>query len=190
MPLWRELCLTGYWIRDALLLRWTELTIRFAPHISRGVVLEQLLREPVIDREVAVARQCYLKQERLCCVWSDKHIHPQTLAVDHALPFALWRNNDLWNLLPSHKAVNGQKSDKVPSTDLLTKRKDAIVFNWKILWQEQPQLFEFELKRLIGETHPTGWENTLFDYLKRSSEYGILLRGIQSWDGSTFDKKN
>lgn len=190
VELWRELCLTGYWIRDALLLRWTELTIRFAPLLSRGVVLEQLLREPVIDREVAVARQCYLKQECLCCVWSDKHIQPQTLAVDHALPFALWRNNDLWNLLPSHKAVNGQKSDKVPSTDLLTKRKDAIVFNWKILRQEQPQLFEFELKRLIGEMHPTRWENTLFDYLKRNSEYGILLRGIQSWDGIAFDKKN
>ncbi len=190
VELWQEFCLTGYWIRDALLLRWTELTIRFAPHLSRGIVLEQVIREPVIDREVTVARQCYLKQEGLCCVWSGKSIQPQTLAVDHALPFALWRNNDLWNLLPSHKAVNGQKSDKVPSTDLLTNRRDAIVFNWKILRQEQQQLFEFELNRLLGEVHPTGWENLLFDYLKRNSEYGVFLRGIQSWDGCTIDEKN
>lgn len=190
VDLWQELCLTGYWIRDALLLRWTELTIRFAPHLLRGVVLEQLLREPVIDREVTVARQCYLKQEGLCCVWSGKPIQPQTLAVDHALPFALWRNNDLWNLLPSHKTVNGQKSDKVPSTDLLAKCRDAIVFNWKILRQEQQQLFEFELNRLLGETHPTGWEAPLFDYLKRNSEYGVFLRGVQSWDGCAIDKKN
>lgn len=183
VDLWRELCLTGYWIRDALLLRWTELTIRFAPQLSHGIVLEQLLREPVIDREVTVARQCYLKQKGLRCVWSGKLIQPQTLAVDHALPFALWRNNDLWNLLPSHKTVNGQKSDKVPSADLLTKCKDEIVVNWKILQHEQPQLFEFELNRLLGGTHPTGWENPLFDYLKRNSEYGVFLRGVQSWDG-------
>lgn len=145
-------------------------------------MLEKLLQEPVIDREVTVARQCYLKQESLYCVWSGKPIQSQTLAVDHALPFALWRNNDLWNLLPSHKTVNGQKSDKVPSADLLNKRKDEIVVNWKILQNDQPQLFEFELKRLLG-THTTGWENPLFDYLKRNSEYGIFLRGIESWDG-------
>lgn len=183
VDLWRELCLTGYWIRDALLLRWTELTIRFSPYLSRGVVLEQLLREPVIDREVSVARQCYLKQEGLSCVWSGKLIQPHTLAVDHALPFVLWRNNDLWNLLPSHKTVNGQKSDKVPSTDLLTKRKDEIIVNWKTLRHDQPELFGFELNRLLGGVDSAKWESSLFDYLKRNSEYGIFLRGVQPWEG-------
>ena len=183
VDLWRELCLTGYWIRDALLLRWTELTIRFAPYLSRGVVLEQLLREPVIDREVSVARQCYLKQEGLSCVWSGKPIQRHTLAVDHALPFTLWRNNDLWNLLPSHKTVNGQKSDKAPSTDLLSKRKDEIIVNWKTLKNDQPELFDFELNRVLGGVDSARWESSLFDYLKRNSEYGIFLRGVQPWEG-------
>lgn len=181
VELWQELCLTGYWIRDALLLRWTELTIRFSPNISRGQVLEKLLQEPVIDREVTLARQCYLKQESLHCVWSDKPIQAHALAVDHALPFSYWRNNDLWNLMPTHKTVNGQKSDKVPSTSLLIKRKDPIINNWKILENAHPNLFAFELNRLLGS--PDDWENSLFDYLKRNSEYGVFLRGIQSWDG-------
>lgn len=187
VELWQELCLTGYWIRDALLLRWTELTLRFSPSISRGLVLEKLLQEPVIDREVALARQCYLKQENLYCVWSNKPIQSHDLAVDHALSFSYWRNNDLWNLMPTHKTVNGQKSDKVPSTSLLIKRKDPIVNNWKTLESTHPKLFAFELNRLLG-TPDSNWENALFDYLKRSSEYGIFLRGIQPWDGHGFAK--
>lgn len=39
--------------------------------------------------------------------------------IDHAIPFAFWGNNDLWNLLPADAAVNGQKSDKLPRPDLL-----------------------------------------------------------------------
>lgn len=182
IELWKEFCLTGYWIRDSLLLRWTELTLRFAPNLSRGLVLELLLREPVIERAVAVARQCYLKQDNLHCVWTDTPIHPQILAVDHALPFSLWRNNDLWNLLPAHKKVNAEKSDKVPGVNFLNKRRDAIIFCWNMLRREQEALFQFELNRVLGDVSLANWECVLFDYLKRNSEYGIVLRGIQSWD--------
>ncbi len=180
--LWQEFCLTGYWIRDALLLRWCELTIKFAPHISRGVVLEHLLREPVIEREVSLARQCYLRQPDLRCVWSDMPLQPQTLAVDHALPFALWRNNDLWNLLPSHQKINGKKSDKVPTPTMLTNRKDAIVHYWEILYFEETDLFKSEIHRLLGDEYMYNWENKLFEYLKRNSEYGIFLRGATPWE--------
>ncbi len=42
----------------------------------------------------------------LRCVWSD------TLAMDQCLPFAVWPCDDLWNLLPVHREVNGKKRDR------------------------------------------------------------------------------
>ena len=181
--LWKEFCLTGYWIRDALILRWAELTSKLAAGQNVGEILGLLLTTPVIDREVTVARKCYLNQSTLHCVWSGQSISDKQLAVDHVLPFSLWGNNDLWNLLPSHSKVNGNKSDKVPTGELLQKQRDLIIYSWQQLKTCEPHLFLFELNRILGKDLKSGWENSLFDYLKRSCEYGIHIRGSEAWSG-------
>ncbi|WP_418156223.1 HNH endonuclease domain-containing protein [Pseudomonas aeruginosa] len=48
------------------------------------------------------------------CTWSGRPLN-QRFAVDHAIPFSLWANNDLWNLLQVDQQVNANKSDKLPS---------------------------------------------------------------------------
>lgn len=173
--LWKEFCLTGYWIRDALILRWAELTSKLALDQNVGEILGLLLTNPVIDREVAVARKCYLNQQSLRCVWSGKTITTGQLAVDHVLPFSLWGNNDLWNLMPSDTKVNGDKSNKIPTCELLESQRDLIVYSWQQLNTYEPQLFHFEVNRILGSFSEKRWENTLFDYLKRSCEYGIYI---------------
>lgn len=182
--LWKEFCLTGYWIRDALILRWAELTSKIAKGQSAGEILGLLLTTPVVDREVTIARACYKKQTSLRCVWSGQFIANRQLAVDHVLPFSLWRNNDLWNLLPTHKKVNGNKSDKIPTGEFLVQRRDCIVENWQLLHAYEPSLFLFELGRVLGSGSSGSWENPLFDYLKRSCEYSIHIRGAKCWNGT------
>jgi len=181
--LWKEFCLTGYWIRDALILRWAELTSSMSTVLNVGEVLELLLTRPVIDREVSVARKCYLSQSSLNCVWSGRSITAKQLAVDHVLPFSLWGNNDLWNLLPSHSKVNGNKSDKIPTSELLINQRDLVISNWKLLNANEPKLFQFEVNRIMGNDMKPGWEDGLFSYLKRSCEYGIHIRGAEPWHG-------
>ncbi|MFV1985097.1 MAG: HNH endonuclease domain-containing protein [Thiohalomonadales bacterium] len=181
--LWKEFCLTGYWIQDALILRWAELTSKLSSGLIVGEILGLLLIKPVVEREVAVARKCYLKQTTLLCVWSGQHITSKQLAVDHVLPFSLWGNNDLWNLLPSESKINGKKSDKIPTGFLLEKQHDLIVDNWQRLNSFAPKLFSFELNRVLGNVPTTNWETPLFDYLKRSCEYSIHIRGAEAWNG-------
>lgn len=181
--LWKEFCLTGYWIRDALILRWAELTSKISSGQNIGDVLGLLLTQPVIEREVTVARKCYLNQPTLHCVWSGQSISSKQLAIDHVLPFSLWGNNDLWNLLPAESKVNGNKSDKIPTGALLEQQRDLIVHNWKLLDSFEPKMFLFELNRVLGTDSSKNWELPLFDYLKRSCEYSIHIRGAESWSG-------
>lgn len=183
--LWTEFCLTGYWVKDSLLLRWAELCVRFAsnhlPQVSKGIVIEILLQAPEIKREQKAARELYLKQENLRCVWSDRSLKANTLHVDHALPYSLWHNNQLWNLLPSHQIINNKKSDSVPSSSFLKIRQEAIINCWQYLHTSEKHLFEYEVERTLGAFDQSKWEGKLFSYMKNKAEQGIYSRGAKSW---------
>ena len=60
------------------------------------------------------------------CVWTGQPLR-QGFHVDHLIPYAVWGNNDYWNLLPCHDRVNLAKSDAVPTLGLLHERADCIV---------------------------------------------------------------
>jgi hypothetical protein len=105
--LWRELSLMGHWIHEALILRWAQLISRLSkreipPEKTIGPLL---LRELNSEREQDAARMIYFQLPDLRCVWTGSLIK-QDFHVDHMIPFALWRNNDLWNLLPAAPQVN------------------------------------------------------------------------------------
>lgn len=51
-------------------------------------------------------------------------------AIDHVIPFALWHNNDIWNLLPAAPAVNTQKSDGSGTGQVAVKRYRADPTEW------------------------------------------------------------
>lgn len=120
--IWRELCLSGHWIQDALVLRWGELTAEISRKtISPSEVIDQLLRTPVCGRNVEDARRVYRELVSKECVWTGRSLG-RVFDVDHVLPFSLWRNNDLWNLLPADQRVNCDKGDRLPTNDLLKRR--------------------------------------------------------------------
>ena len=132
--LWRELSLLGHWINDAVILRWAELTERFGQRqgIRSGDVLPLLLARPEPERATWLAREAFLKNGVDRCAWSDRKL-TDAFAVDHVIPYSLWGNNDLWNLLPVHPVVNGQKSDRLPAADLVRQRRPQIVGGWQVL---------------------------------------------------------
>lgn len=183
--LWRELTLLGHWIVDAVILRWASLTERFSQrqNISTRDVLPLLVARPEPERAVAVARQVYAAHGVDRCVWSMQPLTRSRFAVDHVIPFSLWGNNDLWNLLPTHPQVNGDKSDKLPTAGLIQERRNAIVQNWELLRDSLPKAFDAQAERLLGRRLGglSPWQDEMFNTLRQSIELTALQRGIERW---------
>jgi hypothetical protein len=130
--LWRELCLTGSWIQEATILRWAELTEQLSKGTIRAsTVIDCLLTIPNRDRNVNDAKGYYSKLGKRVCVWSESLLTNGRFVIDHAMPFSLWRNNELWNLFPADPAINSDKSDKLPTYAILNRRREAIIDYWQ-----------------------------------------------------------
>lgn len=182
-PIWKELCLLGNWIGDALVLRWGELTSRMSNgEVPASRVIDLLLQRPTLERDVAVSRDLFIGMPSLECVWSGRSLTDKTLHVDHVIPYSLWRNNDLWNLLPSHASVNNQKSDRLPSRDLLKKRRDDIIGVWEYVHAGSSNRFTLEADRLIGRHVGPNWQSSLFSALTDAIEITALQRGVERWN--------
>lgn len=183
---WREMSLIGHWVSVSLILRWAELTAR----ISKGAVpvkdvVEMLLIAPDDKRDVGHAREIYRSVDVLECVWTGETIR-RNLAIDHALPFAVWRSNDLWNLLPALSAVNASKSDKLVSKQTLLESRDRIIECWELLRSRAEIRFESEICRALlrSEADATNWQSAAFSGLIENVETVALQRGLERWSSA------
>jgi SAM-dependent methyltransferase len=182
--LWREFVLMGHWIKDALILRWAELTAAISKNSKRpSEIIDLLLQQPLPERETADARKIYLAIDNKECVWSGKRLKDE-FDVDHAIPFALWMNNDLWNLFPILPTVNNRKRDKLPTTSLVKQRKDVIIDYWKLLRSHMPSRFDYEAARFNGKEFfdLLNWENRLFSHFVEAIEYTAIQRCTERWE--------
>lgn len=181
--LWRELSLMGHWIRDAVIVRWAELTADISNgEIRPSEVIDLLLTTPVAERDVAAARQTFAAMPDKECAWSGKPL-PGAFDVDHVIPFSLWHNNDLWNLLPALPAVNNQKRDRLPTRSLLLRRKDYIVHCWQVLRAAYEHRFQHEACRVVGlEKLPSDWVGLTFEKVAEAIEVTAIQRGVERWE--------
>ncbi|MFO7730648.1 MAG: HNH endonuclease domain-containing protein, partial [Spirochaetia bacterium] len=184
--LWRELILLGHIIADTLILRWAELTA----DISKGEVpisqmVELLLQNIEPGRNVADARQVYRHASHLECVWTGKTL-TQSFDVDHAIPFSLRHDNSLWNLFPADPKQNNAKRDKLPESDLVLHRKDAILSYWELLKAEIPGRFSSDYIRITGEERlpESSWHTHLFSVFMEVLETTAATRGTPRWNGA------
>lgn len=183
--LWRELCLTGSWIHDATVLRWAELTEQLTKgSVKASRVIDCLLSIPDPARNVSDARRYFQSLPGRVCVWSEKSLRSECFDVDHAMPFSLWRNNDLWNLFPAAPGVNAEKSDKLPTYNLLNRRRDTIIPYWQGLHSALGERFAREAQTLLGRDcfEPDNWEARLFARFVEAFEVTANQRGAGRWE--------
>jgi SAM-dependent methyltransferase len=179
--IWKELTLLGPWIADSAILRWAELTAKFSKGKYRPSQIIDFLLVEESERSVNEARRIYNQFIGLKCVWTSQLI--KHFDVDHIIPFSLWKNNDLWNLVPSTPVVNRNKSDKLVTSRHLMFIKDNILYYWKALHQKESTRFIYEAKILTGNNlNKNNWENTLFAGLKEAIECTAIQRGIERWE--------
>ena len=145
---WRAMQRLGSWIEPVLVSEWARLTRGYAERQGRtlgpGEIGEALAwSEPT--RDVRAAREAALGRmaagERLRCVWSARPLAPDTLDIDHCLPWSAWPCGDLWNLLPTHRIVNQrEKRDLLPSAAAMSWAKQAVIDWWQMAWRSDPVL--------------------------------------------------
>ncbi len=178
---------------ETILSKWADFTLMVAKNkripIERGEILSLLLKEPETERNVTQIKQFYSKLFKqkgfLECVWTGKPLTSLSKTdIDHLLPFSIWKNNDLWNLMPSDPKINSAKRDNIPSLELLEHRKDAILTYWSLLHEEFGMMFENEMKiSLLGVSEfPSNWKSQAFHQLKNKCSYLIGPRGLVAWN--------
>lgn len=146
-------------------------------------IIDKLSSDTLEIRQTAPIRKLLHKNKE--CVWSGKELIGEKYDVDHLLPFSVWFNNDLWNMLPSDKALNQHKKrDKIPTRKLIEKRGDVIIDYWSNYQQAMPLLFKSQMEvALIGKDIQ---ENTMLDIavesLCKKSDYLIYDRGHEPFN--------
>lgn len=122
---------------DSIIYGWADFTCSIARSHAPGSDLSRedmiaLLHQAVdIPRDVGQVRRM-LERERaggLRCVWSGREIRGD-LNIDHVLPYSLWQNNNLWNLLPVSAPVNSKKRDRIPTPGLIDRSAGRIREVW------------------------------------------------------------
>lgn len=183
---------------ESIIYQWAKFSVRADTKQALTVekVLDKLLITPETDRDVIRSKKFFENiinnEQAVECVWSGIHITRSTINIDHILPFSIWKNNDLWNLLPVHKKVNLAKRDKIPSPNLIEKRKEVILDYWQMINLEYTARFEKELRyNLVGidedSIFPINFadeyiKNKLVRRLKEKSNFLIETRGYEEWN--------
>ena len=189
--LWREFSLLGHFIRDRIIMRWAEETERMSKYnLFIPVLVGILLKAPDPGRNVSAVKELYASVRPLECVWSGRSIGKLgEFDVDHAIPFSLWRDNSLWNLLPAHPKINNQKRQKLPTLNMLSKRKDIIINYWELVNQAYERRFQHDAVKITGEGVPVtviagnwrNWQIPLFKGFIEAVETTAVKRGTERW---------
>lgn len=171
--------------RDSLINKWVEFSIKASGNeMEKGRFFTEILKDPVTARDSQISKNIYnealIKHGKVKCVWTGQNLG--RFEVDHIIPFSVWKNNDLWNLLPSSSKVNREKLDKIPSPEIVESSKTQILEYWQIIKSEFPGRFEKELKlSILGRDLNSDWPFEAINKLKETCNFLINTRGFQEW---------
>lgn len=168
---------------STIALKWKEKTDTLNDQSYEAMhIIDRLSNDDLaIERDTSDIRA--ILEDGMECVWSGKVLTPKTSDIDHVLPFSIWYNNDLWNLLPAYKKVNNQKRDKIPSPALIEKRADIIIDYWKRYEQKWSTRFNNELDvSLLNSDHAERSYDLAIASLIQKAGYLIHDRGFQAYE--------
>jgi len=172
--------------QDSIFLKWAEFSYSASERkLPREYILGNLLQSPVTEHDVRESKKLFqsLLREKgeTECVWTGAKT--EKIQVDHIIPFAVWKNNDLWNLLPAVPKINNNKRDKIPTPRLIESQKDVILHYWELLDNSYNSRFQNEIKiSLLGRDDSSMWKDFAINQLKESCYFLIEKRGFDPWE--------
>lgn len=171
--------------QDSILFKWAEFSVNASGNnLSVHKVLNEVLKSPITLRDIKESKKLYKnilqKEGNVYCVWTGRKI--SNYDIDHLIPFSVWKNNDLWNLLPSDSKINNQKRDKIPTPEVIERQKELIINYWGIIYEHQSKQFQKEIQiALLGNHSFDSWKNSGILQLQNSCNYLIENRGFEGW---------
>ncbi len=157
--LWQTLGQFACWLDPVIVREWRQLTAGWNGVAEPSANDETAFQwgEAIRDTKLAYLRAREMQDggSPLSCVWSAARIR-NSLHIDHCFPWARWRNNDLWNLLPANEKVNSSKSDKLPCAETLMGARDRMIDWWSRAWMgssREEQFFMEAIYSLPGLSH-------------------------------------
>lgn len=174
--------------QDSIIDGWADFTARASGRatgvesISKEKVLTILTNAVDVPRDITRVQKVLKKTDRdnVRCIWTGVRLSNR-YHIDHAMPYSLWQNNNLWNLVPVKAGINLKKSDRIPSPKLIDDSSDRIKSVWKLYAENYGNQFEREIFEGLG----TGLGNDMDDAiraLKSKSQYLIEKRGFQKFE--------
>ena len=161
--------------------RWKETTYSLNQDEFATDKIDAMIYKTIFsDRNTNTSRKFLPKDCE--CIWSGKKLKNGNYDIDHLLPYSVWFNNDLWNLLPCDSSVNGKKSNKIPSPELILKRKDIIISYWDIYEKEAKELFKYQIKTSLSvDLSALRDKKILIKALTDKADYLISERGYSAF---------
>jgi hypothetical protein len=168
----------------SILNSWAQFTVKASrKSISFSEAFETVNILPNYERNISISKSIFDKLKKtkgLYCVWSGEKL--SNYAMDHLIPFSLWGNNNLWNLMPTKAKVNSDKSNFIPSPDRLARAGERLIHNWQLIKQHEENLFLLEVERnLVGHALKSNWEEQCLTSLTNTCEHLITNRGLKAW---------
>jgi len=175
---WRDITHFGHWIEESIIVRWAELCENIN---KKGKIGEytSLLLQPLEDvRSTNEAKAIIQGIRTVECVWTGRVL--RQYEIDHVIPFSIWKNNDLWNLLPASKRVNNKKRDKIVTAKTIYARQHSIISYWRLYKESFPERFNIQISRALGASG-SDWEKVSIDGLVNICERLARTRGLDRW---------
>lgn len=127
--------------QKTVMLGWANFMFsRYETVNSLSQAFELISKKEIDERNTNAARSIIRNSlngtDYYVCTWSNQPLN-HGYEIDHIIPYSLYYNNDLWNLVPCRPKINRGKSDAIPYKQLEEQEtRNRIIRCWEIYYQD------------------------------------------------------
>ena len=185
--LWSTMSNFACWLEPTIKNEWVRLMMGYDLRYDRNVY-DKAMEWDEGKRDTTLVRNrintIQKTSEAVNCVWSNNRLKAKDYHVDHCFPWSRWANNDLWNLMPTTKSINLNKSEKLPSAKIIETSKSRILNWWNIAYFDSEFKEQFLLEAssaLPGIDSAEDELSNIFDALKHQRNRLRVNQQLVEW---------
>jgi hypothetical protein len=200
LEIWQALTHYNVWIEPVLVSEWVRLIEAYAANQIPDVrmLAHRLLAwvDPARDTNFARAAVERIRAggKPVYCVWTGARLRGD-YDIDHCFPFAAWPCGDAWNLMPSARHINIQKSNRLVTQAALERASERIIDWWEGAFLDDSQGARARFFLEAGQTLPLlvsgPGTSDIIDAMKMHRIRLSKDQGLRAWEppgGSGHDR--
>jgi hypothetical protein len=194
LEIWQALTHYNVWIEPVLVSEWVRLMENYSAgqRPDARALAHTLLAwsDPVRDTSIARAavERMRVAGKPVYCVWSGARLRNE-FDVDHCFPYAAWPCGDAWNLMPSARRINLQKSNRLVTQAGLEQASDRITDWWASAFlnqgEERGRQFFLEASQTLPVLASSPGTADIIDAMKLHRIRLSKDQGLRPWEPLT-----